>query len=177
MLFVSEGGTLQGFVSDVLEKRAPVLALSLLLAIGSLVGYSREYPFVFLSSWEEDICLAWEQPRECLELSCKAAVPPLPCPVNAWEKRHHSVLFVWGGNWHLEHFGGLFKSLLGSVYALSEEGWLQRDSIIANKTIKGEAISEAERWSLAGLVDVPQDGCGHREGWKQQGGLLALSSQ
>ncbi|XP_069927513.1 sugar phosphate exchanger 3 isoform X4 [Oryctolagus cuniculus] len=35
------GGTLQGFVSDMLQKRAPVLALSLLLAIGSLVGYSR----------------------------------------------------------------------------------------------------------------------------------------
>ncbi|XP_023386048.1 sugar phosphate exchanger 3 isoform X3 [Pteropus vampyrus] len=35
------GGTLQGFISDVLQKRAPVLALSLLLAIGSLVGYSR----------------------------------------------------------------------------------------------------------------------------------------
>lgn len=37
------GGTLQGFISDVLQKRAPVLALSLLLAIVSLVGYSREY--------------------------------------------------------------------------------------------------------------------------------------
>lgn len=35
------GGTLQGFISDLLQKRAPVLALSLLLAIGSLVGYSR----------------------------------------------------------------------------------------------------------------------------------------
>uniref|UniRef100_A0A8C5L6P9 Sugar phosphate exchanger 3 n=1 Tax=Jaculus jaculus TaxID=51337 RepID=A0A8C5L6P9_JACJA len=35
------GGTLQGFISDVLQRRAPVLALSLLLAIGSLVGYSR----------------------------------------------------------------------------------------------------------------------------------------
>ncbi|XP_033288233.1 sugar phosphate exchanger 3 isoform X4 [Orcinus orca] len=35
------GGTLQGFISDVLQKRAPVLALSLLLAVGSLVGYSR----------------------------------------------------------------------------------------------------------------------------------------
>ncbi|XP_027394647.1 sugar phosphate exchanger 3 isoform X5 [Bos indicus] len=35
------GGTLQGFISDMLQKRAPVLALSLLLAIGSLVGYSR----------------------------------------------------------------------------------------------------------------------------------------
>ncbi|XP_019649644.1 sugar phosphate exchanger 3 isoform X2 [Ailuropoda melanoleuca] len=35
------GGTLQGFISDILQKRAPVLALSLLLAIGSLVGYSR----------------------------------------------------------------------------------------------------------------------------------------
>uniref|UniRef100_A0A2K5QQ41 Sugar phosphate exchanger 3 n=1 Tax=Cebus imitator TaxID=2715852 RepID=A0A2K5QQ41_CEBIM len=34
------GGTLQGFISDVLQKRAPVLALSLLLAVGSLVGYS-----------------------------------------------------------------------------------------------------------------------------------------
>lgn len=42
-LFVLEGGTLQGFISDMLQKRAPVLALSLLLAIGSLVGYSREY--------------------------------------------------------------------------------------------------------------------------------------
>uniref|UniRef100_A0A2K6EW85 Sugar phosphate exchanger 3 n=1 Tax=Propithecus coquereli TaxID=379532 RepID=A0A2K6EW85_PROCO len=35
------GGTLQGFISDILQKRAPVLALSLLLAIGSLIGYSR----------------------------------------------------------------------------------------------------------------------------------------
>ncbi|XP_004714090.1 sugar phosphate exchanger 3 [Echinops telfairi] len=35
------GGTLQGFISDLLQKRAPVLALSLLLATGSLVGYSR----------------------------------------------------------------------------------------------------------------------------------------
>ncbi|KAM8896226.1 LOW QUALITY PROTEIN: sugar phosphate exchanger 3-like [Lycaon pictus] len=35
------GGTLQGFISDILQKRAPVLALSLLLAIGSPVGYSR----------------------------------------------------------------------------------------------------------------------------------------
>ncbi|XP_060052671.1 sugar phosphate exchanger 3 isoform X2 [Erinaceus europaeus] len=35
------GGTLQGFISDVLQKRSPVLALSLLLAIGSLVGYSH----------------------------------------------------------------------------------------------------------------------------------------
>ncbi|XP_047276904.1 sugar phosphate exchanger 3 isoform X2 [Homo sapiens] len=34
------GGTLQGFISDVLQKRAPVLALSLLLAVGSLIGYS-----------------------------------------------------------------------------------------------------------------------------------------
>ena len=41
--FVLEGGTLQGFISDMLQRRAPVLALSLLLAIGSLVGYSREY--------------------------------------------------------------------------------------------------------------------------------------
>lgn len=40
-----EGGTLQGFISDVLQKRAPVLALSLFLAVGSLVGYSREYSF------------------------------------------------------------------------------------------------------------------------------------
>lgn len=46
VFFVLEGGTLQGFVSDVLQKRAPVLALSLFLAVGSLVGYSREYSFV-----------------------------------------------------------------------------------------------------------------------------------
>lgn len=45
VLFVLEGGTLQGFISDVLQRRAPVLALSLFLAVGSLVGYSREYPF------------------------------------------------------------------------------------------------------------------------------------
>lgn len=35
------GGTIQGLISDMLEKRAPVLAVSLLLAIVSLVGYSR----------------------------------------------------------------------------------------------------------------------------------------
>ncbi|XP_007950953.1 sugar phosphate exchanger 3 [Orycteropus afer afer] len=35
------GGTLQGFISDLLRKRAPVLALSLLLAAGALVGYSH----------------------------------------------------------------------------------------------------------------------------------------
>lgn len=46
-----EGGTLQGFISDVLQKRAPVLALSLLLAVGSLVGYSREYSFAITNSF------------------------------------------------------------------------------------------------------------------------------
>uniref|UniRef100_A0A8C6Y8X1 Sugar phosphate exchanger 3 n=1 Tax=Naja naja TaxID=35670 RepID=A0A8C6Y8X1_NAJNA len=35
------GGTIQGFISDVLQRRAPVLAISLILAIGSLFGYSR----------------------------------------------------------------------------------------------------------------------------------------
>ncbi|XP_051976982.1 sugar phosphate exchanger 3 isoform X1 [Xyrauchen texanus] len=35
------GGTMLGFVSDLLGKRAPVLAISLLLAMGSLVGYSH----------------------------------------------------------------------------------------------------------------------------------------
>ncbi|KAL7982302.1 hypothetical protein Chor_009900 [Crotalus horridus] len=35
------GGTIQGFISDMLQKRAPVLAISLILAIGSLFGYSR----------------------------------------------------------------------------------------------------------------------------------------
>lgn len=50
--FVLKGGTLQGFISDVLQKRAPVLALSLLLAVASLVGYSREYsPAITLFSW------------------------------------------------------------------------------------------------------------------------------
>ncbi|KAL0962748.1 hypothetical protein UPYG_G00344850 [Umbra pygmaea] len=38
------GGTIQGLVSDCLGKRAPVLALSLLLAMGSLVGYSHSPP-------------------------------------------------------------------------------------------------------------------------------------
>uniref|UniRef100_A0A8D0GFN3 Sugar phosphate exchanger 3 n=1 Tax=Sphenodon punctatus TaxID=8508 RepID=A0A8D0GFN3_SPHPU len=37
------GGTIQGLISDVLQKRAPVLVFSLILAIGSLLGYSREY--------------------------------------------------------------------------------------------------------------------------------------
>lgn len=41
--FVSAGGTVQGLISDMLEKRAPVLAISLILAVGSLFGYSREY--------------------------------------------------------------------------------------------------------------------------------------
>uniref|UniRef100_A0A672QLU1 Sugar phosphate exchanger 3 n=1 Tax=Sinocyclocheilus grahami TaxID=75366 RepID=A0A672QLU1_SINGR len=35
------GGTVQGLISDVLGKRAPVLAISLLLAMGALVGYSH----------------------------------------------------------------------------------------------------------------------------------------
>ncbi|XP_062338807.1 sugar phosphate exchanger 3 [Osmerus eperlanus] len=35
------GGTVLGLLSDCLGKRAPVLALSLLLAMGALVGYSR----------------------------------------------------------------------------------------------------------------------------------------
>uniref|UniRef100_A0A673H247 Sugar phosphate exchanger 3 n=1 Tax=Sinocyclocheilus rhinocerous TaxID=307959 RepID=A0A673H247_9TELE len=35
------GGTVQGLISDLLGKRAPVLAISLLLAMGALVGYSR----------------------------------------------------------------------------------------------------------------------------------------
>lgn len=39
----ASGGTLQGLISDCMGQRAPVLAASLLLAIGALVGYSREY--------------------------------------------------------------------------------------------------------------------------------------
>ncbi|XP_056131603.1 sugar phosphate exchanger 3 [Lampris incognitus] len=35
------GGTVQGVVSDYMGKRAPVLAVSLLLAMGALVGYSH----------------------------------------------------------------------------------------------------------------------------------------
>ncbi|XP_029969627.1 sugar phosphate exchanger 3-like [Salarias fasciatus] len=35
------GGTVQGLVSDFMGKRAPVLAFSLVLAMGALVGYSR----------------------------------------------------------------------------------------------------------------------------------------
>ncbi|KAM6986679.1 sugar phosphate exchanger 3 [Aplochiton taeniatus] len=35
------GGTVQGLISDCLGKRAPVLAVSLLLAMGALVGYSH----------------------------------------------------------------------------------------------------------------------------------------
>ncbi|XP_044296977.1 sugar phosphate exchanger 3 isoform X2 [Varanus komodoensis] len=35
------GGTIQGLISDMLQKRAPVLAISLTLAVVSLFGYSR----------------------------------------------------------------------------------------------------------------------------------------
>uniref|UniRef100_A0A8C5HUF5 Sugar phosphate exchanger 3 n=1 Tax=Gouania willdenowi TaxID=441366 RepID=A0A8C5HUF5_GOUWI len=35
------GATVQGLISDLMGKRAPVLALSLALAMGALVGYSR----------------------------------------------------------------------------------------------------------------------------------------
>ncbi|MBN3290426.1 SPX3 protein, partial [Polypterus senegalus] len=35
------GGTVQGLISDMLHKRAPVLAISLILAIGSVIGYSH----------------------------------------------------------------------------------------------------------------------------------------
>lgn len=41
IVFIS-GGTVQGLISDFLGKRAPVLCVSLLLAMGALVGYSRE---------------------------------------------------------------------------------------------------------------------------------------
>ncbi|XDV25346.1 hypothetical protein PO909_029272 [Leuciscus waleckii] len=34
-------GTVQGLISDLLGKRAPVLVVSLLLAMGALVGYSH----------------------------------------------------------------------------------------------------------------------------------------
>jgi len=37
------GGTVQGLISDFMGKRAPVLAFSLVMAMGALVGYSREY--------------------------------------------------------------------------------------------------------------------------------------
>ena len=45
MIYCFAGGTIQGLISDVLQKRAPVLATSLLFAVGSLFGYSREYAF------------------------------------------------------------------------------------------------------------------------------------
>ncbi|XP_076007733.1 sugar phosphate exchanger 3 [Genypterus blacodes] len=35
------GGTVQGLISDIIGKRAPVLAVSLVFAMGALVGYSR----------------------------------------------------------------------------------------------------------------------------------------
>ncbi|XP_069484922.1 sugar phosphate exchanger 3 isoform X2 [Ambystoma mexicanum] len=35
------GGTIQGLISDLLQNRAPVLTVSLLLAVGALFGYSR----------------------------------------------------------------------------------------------------------------------------------------
>ncbi|KAM9407375.1 sugar phosphate exchanger 3-like isoform 1-T2 [Salvelinus alpinus] len=38
------GGTIQGLISDCMGKRAPVLAVSLLLAMGALVGYSHSPP-------------------------------------------------------------------------------------------------------------------------------------
>ncbi|KAK9976161.1 hypothetical protein ABG768_021367 [Culter alburnus] len=37
------GGTVQGLISDLLGKRAPVLVVSLVLAMGALVGYSRKF--------------------------------------------------------------------------------------------------------------------------------------
>ncbi|XP_063785014.1 sugar phosphate exchanger 3 [Pseudophryne corroboree] len=35
------GGTIQGFISDLMQKRSPVLAVSLVCAVGALFGYSR----------------------------------------------------------------------------------------------------------------------------------------
>lgn len=46
MLFFVSGGTFQGLISDFMGKRAPVLVISLMLAIGALVGYSRKYMHV-----------------------------------------------------------------------------------------------------------------------------------
>lgn len=44
VLFAS-GGTVLGLLSDWMGKRAPVVTGSLVLAMGALVGYSREYRF------------------------------------------------------------------------------------------------------------------------------------
>uniref|UniRef100_A0A4W3H5U6 Sugar phosphate exchanger 3 n=1 Tax=Callorhinchus milii TaxID=7868 RepID=A0A4W3H5U6_CALMI len=44
------GGMIQGLISDILHKRAPVLAVSLILAIGALVGYSRKYNVYILNA-------------------------------------------------------------------------------------------------------------------------------
>lgn len=37
------GGTVLGLVSDCMGKRAPAVTASLVLAMGALVGYSREF--------------------------------------------------------------------------------------------------------------------------------------
>ncbi|KAA8580052.1 hypothetical protein FQN60_005587 [Etheostoma spectabile] len=41
LCFFASGGTVQGLISDCMGKRSPVLAMSLALAMGALVGYSR----------------------------------------------------------------------------------------------------------------------------------------
>lgn len=43
LISLVSGGTIQGLISDFMGKRAPVVVVSLLLAIGALWGYSREY--------------------------------------------------------------------------------------------------------------------------------------
>lgn len=42
LLFFSSGGTVLGLVSDCMGKRAPAVTASLMMAMGALVGYSRE---------------------------------------------------------------------------------------------------------------------------------------
>lgn len=43
VIFPPSGGTVLGLVSDCMGKRAPAVTASLVLAMGALVGYSREY--------------------------------------------------------------------------------------------------------------------------------------
>lgn len=43
LIYFLLGGAIQGLISDFMGKRAPVVIVSLVLAIGALWGYSREY--------------------------------------------------------------------------------------------------------------------------------------
>lgn len=85
--------------------------------------------------------MVWEQVLAGVQLGSELATSTEPRRPGT---PRHTAVFVSRGSWQCSCFVGLFKGLLGSICALYE-GWLQRDRIRANKTIKGARFQTGPR--------------------------------